>query len=35
MFDVKYIIEDPKRIKKGIAKKHSKADIDKLVKLYE
>jgi seryl-tRNA synthetase len=35
MFDVKYIIEDPERIKKGIAKKHSKADIDKLVKLYE
>ena len=35
MLDVKYIIEDPERIKKGIAKKHSKADIDKLVKLYE
>ena len=34
MLDVKYIIEDPERIKKGIAKKHSKADIDKLLKLY-
>lgn len=34
MLDVKFIIEDPEKLKKGIAKKNSKVDIDKIVELY-
>lgn len=35
MLDIKFIIENPGLIKQGIARKHSKADIDQIVKLYE
>ena len=34
MLDIKFIIEDPEKLKKGIAKKNSKVDIDKIVELY-
>ena len=35
MYDVKFIIEDPEKIKAGAAKKNVKVDIDKIVELYE
>lgn len=34
MLDVKFIIEDPQRIKDGAQKKHVKVDVDKIVQLY-
>ena len=34
MQDVKFIIEDPEKIKAGAIKKHVKVDIDKIVELY-
>lgn len=34
MIDVKFIIEDPERIKKGALKKNVKVDVDKIVQLY-
>ena len=34
MQDVKFIIEDPEKIKAGAIKKHIKVDIDKIVELY-
>jgi seryl-tRNA synthetase len=35
MIDLKFIIEDPEKIKAGAAKKHVTVDIDAIVKLYE
>lgn len=35
MLDVKFIIENPDLIKKGLARKQKQADIDKIVELYE
>jgi len=35
MYDVKFIIEDPEKIKAGAVKKNVKVDIDKIVELYE
>ena len=32
--DVKWIIEDPEKVKAGAEKKHIKCDVDKVVKLY-
>jgi len=34
MFDVKYIIDNPEKIKEGAKKKGSKVDIDKIVELH-
>ncbi len=35
MLDIKFITDDPAALKKGIAKKHSKVDIDEIVKLAD
>ncbi len=35
MMDVKFIIDDPEKIKAGAEKKHLPCDIDQIVKLYE
>ncbi|MFA6917394.1 MAG: serine--tRNA ligase [Candidatus Gracilibacteria bacterium] len=34
MFDVKFIIENPEKVKKGASSKNIKVDIDKIVELY-
>lgn len=34
MFDVKFIIENPEKVKKGAASKNIKIDIDKIIELY-
>ncbi len=35
MIDVKFIIENPEKIKAGAAKKHVEVNVDKIVELYE
>ncbi len=34
MIDLKFIVDDPEKIKKGLAKKHVEADVDQIVQLY-
>lgn len=35
MLDIKFIIENPDTVKEGVKRKRSKADIDKIIALYE
>ncbi len=35
MLDLKFIIENPEAVKKGIKRKHYGPDVDKIIKLYE
>lgn len=35
MIDIKFITENPGLVKRGVARKHGKADIDEIVKLYK